>query len=231
MSEAKTGTSNPFNPPLAPEDINRLTPTYVTRRFEKLEDLRTVEQLSPRLTIERPTDAVIEALQQDDSRIDVVHKPQHGNLWEAVADKLDKDFSSEEVIALRTVEASLDGLVSNGKIEVHDLRDILREGEILGRDYVNLGGFHPGKRGSHSAIHERVMQYGEQTGWFRTVRLDGVGGSERVFPVLLIYDQSKMGDISGYSASLPKNPVARARVIRKAYVLDTLISDPGFNKA
>lgn len=191
-----------------------------------LEDLRTIESATDGsgTKVERPSDAAIEALRHDDPRIDAIRvsEPTREGLEHAIAAQLDRDFAGESAIGIRAIQASIDGLATDGVADVHDIRDILQEGDMLGRDVVNLAGFQPAEEGADTSdrLHYHVIDFASETGQFREMALSGVEDANRVFPVLLVYDHTKMQRKGGYGYELPAGADQRAVVIRKAYVLD-----------
>lgn len=225
-------------------------------RIFSIEQVRRRRVNEHGVILEQPTDEIVESLKKDDSRIDVIHGAEEIDghevfpvlgtpselfgerlegwtsffLEDAIARKLDEDFKGEEAIAIRSVQASLDGLVSDGTTDVHDIRDILHMGDINGRMQVNIAGFKPGDDPSKPMrVQHRVMQYATQTDWFREGVMGNVEGSDRIFPVILVYDHTRMEPAPwrGYGYQLPPGSDDRATIIRKAYVLDTLIQEPG----
>lgn len=225
MSDQSDTQPESFLVPL-PERENPSFSAMFERPSFPIDEIRSVRDVSPGVTFEQVHDTYIERLRQDDPRIDVIHVA--GGLEDAVATKLDSDFAGEELIALRSIQASLDGLVSDGSTDVHDIRDILRAGEMQNRKTVNLAGFKPGSdRHAFDRVHHRVVQYAMQTDFFRDCVLGGAENSDRVFPVILVYDHTKLSGAGGnYRQELPKDELERASIIRKAYVLDTMIREP-----
>lgn len=200
-------------------------PSHEQPAFD-LEALRTIENAADgsHAKVERPTDVAIEALRQEDPRIDAIHiaHPTRESLEYAIVAQLDRDFAGESAIGIRSIQASIDGLVTDGAADVRDIRDILQEGDMLGRDVVNLAGFQPAEDGADTEgrLHYHVIDFAAETGLFRKMALGGVEDANRVFPVLLVYDHTKMSRKTGYGYGLPAGADERAAVIRKAYVLD-----------
>ena len=194
--------------------------------FENLDDVRTITPLDNTNYLERPTDQIIESLHEDDPRIDAVHFSNEQELQHALADKLRQDFEGEDVIAIRAVEASLDGLVEAPGLDIHDIRDILRMGDINNRDHVNLAGFSPNSddKDSPLRIQHRVVQFATKTGFFRKFEAEDAPGAKKIFPVVLVYDANlKRARNSVYGFELPIDETERSQVIRKAYILDAEI--------
>jgi hypothetical protein len=71
----------------------RLPARHNTRRFADINQVRTVKALPKGGKLEQPTDEIISALREDDPRIDVVHAPENGSIWDALEAKLDEDFT------------------------------------------------------------------------------------------------------------------------------------------
>jgi hypothetical protein len=203
------------------------SPQFIGRSFDSIDEIRNVKVLVNGCHLEQPSDEAIRALQYYDSRIEVINGLEnHSSVWGELANKLDADFTGHESIAIRAVEASLDGLVTNGSHDTYDIRDILLLGDIKMRQNVNLVSFMPGQNaGQPDRIHHRVEQYGSQTDFYRNNvignHIDGVGC---LFPVVLVYDTELISPADWYySYKLPETPSERASVIQKAYVLDALI--------
>jgi GNAT superfamily N-acetyltransferase len=202
--------------------------------------------------VERPTDEVIERLHQEDPRIEVIHGPDEVNghdvladygagpmtdegwyslyMADAIGDRLDQDFAGEDGLPIRAIQASLDGPVPAYGFTVDDLPAILQRGDITERDLVNFAGYKPGQKNDFR-IHYRVMQYASITDFFREVEVGNTEGADRIFPVLLVYDRTMLRPGNGgvYGWQLPDSTEDRARVIRKAYVLDAGVRHRGKN--
>ncbi|MFZ1483762.1 MAG: hypothetical protein WAS36_02005 [Candidatus Saccharimonadales bacterium] len=207
------------------EQKMRFSATYDKRRFATIDQIRTTEILPDGSMLERPTGTVIDALRLDDSRIAAFHTPESGTLWDALAKKLDDDFSGRKVIAIRSIEASLDGIVTESSYDTHDIRDILRVGDIKMRRGLNLAGFKPGDQpDENDRIHYRVLQFASQTDFYRKFTMGSTEGSDRIFPVLLVYNTDLLGGrIADYAHRLPDDPAVRAKLIEKAYILDAKV--------
>jgi hypothetical protein len=97
-------------------------------------------------------------------------------------------------------------------------------GDFKMRKGVNLATFAPGQTrepGDLHRVHYRVQQYGSQTELHRDIEMGGVEGADRIFPVVLVYDQALLGGSEGhYGQQLPASEAERSQVIQKAYVLD-----------
>jgi hypothetical protein len=197
------------------------------RQFESVEQIRTVKILENGNLFEQPSEEVIAALQKDDARIDVIHADNGSAVWDVLADRLSEDFADHKIIAIRSIEASLDGLVSDGENDTHDIRDILRVGDFTIRPGVNFAGFEPGKnKDGVFRIPHRVVQFGSETDFYRTgVVGDNVEGIDRIFPAVLVYDIDLLGESNGntYGKRMPDSAEERAKIIQKAYILDTEI--------
>lgn len=210
-----------------PESERPVEARYGERMYDNPDAVRTVTELKPGLYLERPTDEIIEALQEADSRIDPVHIADPDDplaLERALAAKLDADFADEEVVAIRSIQASLDGTVSGRSLEVLDIRDILNNGDIHRREAVNLAGFKVGEVDTDGAdrIPHRVVDFASDTELFREDAMGGAEGADRIFPVILVYDHSRMERVEKYGYKLPEADTDRASIIQKAYVLDAV---------
>lgn len=191
-------------------------------------NLTSLDELRQGLNVEGPIDDIIEALQADDPRIEVIRMTEQEAPAQTLAYRLLADFPAGQKVMIRSSQASLDGPItawSNGEtIVVHDIRRILEMGEIQNRMSVNLCTFAPAVELEEQhlrGLEVAVMHYAAMTHACARNTIDG--RADRMFPVVLVYNPALLGYKSGYRYMLPREPSIRPQLIQKAYILDTSI--------
>src|SRR3989344_6735140 len=129
-----------------------------------------------------------------------------------------QDFPDEKVLLGRGIAASINGPIYDGKnFLVRDIRHVMRLGDEQGEDSTLLAGI---GRGSENVpnLHHRINQF--LISGQRNLRGRVTPEAARtIFPVLLIYDKSKVKAMGGYDNALPNDPSERETCILKAYVV------------
>ncbi len=192
------------------------------------------ESQRPALTL--PGAELVEALHAEDNRIEAFdvaslkldgqNKFSRGANLDAayyagvstpLASRILKDFPGKKTLRARGIAASINGALYDGRrLLVRDIRQILRIGDEKGDESTLMASI--GRDDQDVAhIHDRLNQYlisGQDS--LRRRFPPEVGKS--VFPVLLVYDESKVKFVAGYAHMLPTDPAERARCILKAYI-------------
>ena len=132
-----------------------------------------------------------------------------------------KDFPDVPSFKVRGIAASIDGTIHDGTSQVKDLREVLKLGDEQGRAHMNVASLDIDDETGKPSIHYRVNQY--LMGGSTSVRWElPKDDAEKVFPVLLVYDPTKLRKPprpDEYRMFLPEDPQERASAILKAYVL------------
>ncbi|OGG53327.1 hypothetical protein A3C20_04800 [Candidatus Kaiserbacteria bacterium RIFCSPHIGHO2_02_FULL_55_25] len=196
-----------------------------------------ISDATGRAALTLPNHELVAALRAADSRISafderLLRRDTHGrlvtqgrstdvtyniNVSMPLAAQVLQDFPSQESLLGRGIAASINGPVYDGKnLLVRDIRHILRLGDEkgekgtllawVGRDSENVPG-----------LHDRINQFlisGQQG--LRTQISPEV--ARTIFPVLLIYNKSKVKAAGGYFYVLPSDPAEREKCILKAYI-------------
>src|SRR3989344_1343501 len=185
-----------------------------------------------------PNPELVEALHTADSRISSfdeswLKRDPHGKLMTQERDtevtyninvsmplaaQVLKDFPDEKFLLGRGIAASINGPIYDGKnFLVRDIRHVMRLGDEQGEDSTLLAGI---GRGSENVpnLHHRINQF--LISGQRNLRGRVTPEAARtIFPVLLIYDKSKVKPMGGYAYALPNDPSERETCILKAYVV------------
>jgi len=129
-----------------------------------------------------------------------------------------KEFPNEEALLARGIAASLNGAVTDGNaLLVRDIRHVLHVGNEIkspgtlmasvGIDEENM-----------PFMHHRINQYLISGQWGLRRKLPSES-AKNIFPVLLVYDKSKVQAGGGYYYALPDDEASREACILKAYIL------------
>lgn len=198
----------------------------------------TVRDATGRALLTLPNPDLVRALCVMDSRIgmfdsELLIRDEHGQLPEAsrniewmykkyVSDPMAgivmKDFPNEKMVPARGIAASINGALYDGNtVLVRDIRHVLNLGDEKGDAVTLMAGVGLGEN-STPVTHERISQY-LISGQSRLRERFSPEQGATIFPVLLVYDKSKVKGIGGYSFMLPSDPVERSTCILKAYIL------------
>src|SRR3989344_6857087 len=217
------------------EDAFRYTPLEDDGVFAA--EGTVISDATGRAGLPRPNPDLVGALHTADTRISafdesLLKRDTHGQLLTQgrntevtyninvsipLAAQVLQDFPDEKVLLGRGIAASINGPIYDGKnLLIRDIRHVLRLGDEkgekgtllawVGRDSENVPG-----------LHDRINQFlisGQQG--LRTQISPEV--ARTIFPVLLIYNKSKVKAAGGYFYVLPSDPAEREKCILKAYI-------------
>lgn len=188
-------------------------------------------------TLTLPNPELISALRAADPRISVfdesllvrdaegklitqrgsIDRTYNENVSARLAEQVLRDFPNEESILGRGIAASINGPVYDGKnLLIKDIRHTLQTGSDGRSDITLLAGV--GRDGERApSLDHYINKYliSGQRGLRKRVDPEA---ARTIFPVLLIYDRSKMKATGGYTFVLPSDPKEREACILKAYI-------------
>lgn len=200
------------------------------------------------MLLEVPNPEAIEALRRYDSRVSTFSyeigtsyeriakdaRLHNNHIGEAgynelvsapLAKKLAEKYKDRK-IAFRGIMCSINGTVYSEGILVRDIREVSQLGDEQARDTTLVAGFTSDQKIEHGKIpedltlHYRVNQYLSYSNFFG-MDLRDPGAADKLFPVLLVYDSTKLvksGD-NMYSYNLPNDPIEKGAIILGAIVL------------
>lgn len=156
-----------------------------------------------------------------------IHEYEYNDvISEPLADKVANEFPDIKQLAIRSVTVSINGGIAdiNKAIAVRDIRHVLHDGSDQPQDYINAARISFNESKNHYILHYRVSQFlYEGPGIIRRdIQKKGLNQelNDKIFPVLLVYDLSKLESPKGYLHGLPSDPDERKNIILKAIIVD-----------
>lgn len=120
-------------------------------------------------------------------------------------------------VGIRGTVCSIDGEINEGEVHVKDLLKVLDDGTEKNEDRTRVATY--GK--DDLILPTRTTQWLVQSTQELRQELEGTPESEKLYPVLLVYDLDCLTPLDGlYGVQLPPESEDRAKAITKAYILD-----------
>ncbi len=131
-----------------------------------------------------------------------------------------KELGEKFLVGLRGTCCSVDGSINAGGLQVMDIKDVVQKGNERSHNEAPMTGF-----GDESnELHYRTQQYLVWSAQhLRRDLSEYPEQAAKIFPVLLVYDKSKMNMQEGgayLKVTLPDSEEEASQAIIKAYVLD-----------
>lgn len=167
------------------------------------------------------TDADMESIRMPGMPTDFVYNELVLNRLEKYVANIYKDRFP---IGIRGTVASIEGPIINGQIRINDIQQMLAEGSDRGGDETNIAIMDKTKFEDpwmDPQIHYRTKQWIAQSSQEMRKALEAdPEARKKIFPVLFVYDLSKLKPGTHYGGKLPDSQEERAEAIIKAYVTD-----------
>ncbi len=212
----QTGMALLFSPPKELIDQLEKDPRIEYVNFEKL-----------------PNEVLIQ-LQREKSEVHLAAIYRRG-LEDFLAVKIRDEFKDQLPVGVRGTAASINGGVYSNGLLIRDVRQILDMGQEQGKTTTKMREFpEPGSNGEfYYEISNYPIKYTGKASHNLSGGLEAEGEADKVFPVLLVYDLSKVERTDDlFVINLPESQEDRKGVLLKAYILDfpTFDISPPFTK-
>lgn len=133
-----------------------------------------------------------------------------------LASHIKETFKGNLPVSVRGIACSINGGFYSDGMLIRDIRQVMELGDEQERDSTLITGIGE----NTEKLHYRSNQYLVSGVESLVTVIKNPENRAKIFPVLLVYDKTKLSNVRGYSADLPKNQQERAGAILKAYILD-----------